>query len=102
MGVPKRHLKAVDGSGFAPDPWEQRFRLLAGSVRALVSVHNAAGAFVYASPLVSDLVTAALLATVIAVSWVTYSLVERPARSWSRRVAPRIGRAASPLARASA
>ena len=45
MGVPKRHLKAVDGSGFAPDPWEQRFRLLAGSVRALVSVHDAAGSF---------------------------------------------------------
>ena len=55
MGVPKRHLKAVDGSGIAPDPWEQRFRLLAGSVRALVSVHDAAGAFLYASPLVSEL-----------------------------------------------
>ena len=55
MGVPKRHLKAVDGSGFAPDPWEQRFRLLAGSVRALISVHDAAGAFLYASPLVSEL-----------------------------------------------
>jgi PAS domain S-box-containing protein len=55
MGVPKRHLKAVDGSGYAQDPWEQRFRLLAGSVRALVSVHDAAGAFLYASPLVSEL-----------------------------------------------
>lgn len=55
MGVPKRHLKAVDGSGFAPDPWEQRFRLLAASVRALVSVHDAAGSFLYASPLVSEL-----------------------------------------------
>ena len=55
MGVPKRHLKAVDGSGIAPDPWEQRFRLLAGSVRALVSVHDAAGSFLYASPLVSEL-----------------------------------------------
>ena len=55
VGVPKRHLKAVDGSGFAQDPWEQRFRLLAGSVRALVSVHDAAGAFLYASPLVSEL-----------------------------------------------
>jgi PAS domain S-box-containing protein len=55
VGVPKRHLKAVDGSGLAPDPWEQRFRLLAGSVRALVSVHDAAGSFVYASPLVSEL-----------------------------------------------
>ena len=31
------------------------FRLLAGSVRALVSVHDAAGAFLYASPLVSEL-----------------------------------------------
>jgi PAS domain S-box-containing protein len=55
MGVPKRHLKAVDGSGYAQDPWEQRFRLLAGSVRALVSVHDAAGAYLYASPLVSEL-----------------------------------------------
>lgn len=55
MGVPKRHLKAVDGSGFAQDPWEQRFRLLAGNVRALISVHDAAGAFLYASPLVSEL-----------------------------------------------
>jgi PAS domain S-box-containing protein len=55
VGVPKRHLKAVDGSGIAPDPWEQRFRLLAGSVRALVSVHDAAGSFLYASPLVSEL-----------------------------------------------
>ena len=55
MGVPKRHLKAVDGSGYAQDPWEQRFRLLAGSVRALISVHDAAGSFLYASPLVSEL-----------------------------------------------
>lgn len=55
MGVPKRHLKAVDGSGFASDPWEQRFRLLAASVRALVSVHDAAGSFLYASPIVSEL-----------------------------------------------
>jgi PAS domain S-box-containing protein len=55
VGVPKRHLKAVDGSGYAPDPWEQRFRLLAGSVRALVSVHDAAGSFLYASPLVTEL-----------------------------------------------
>jgi PAS domain S-box-containing protein len=45
----------VDGSGIAPDPWEQRFRLLAASVRALVSVHDAAGSFLYASPLVSEL-----------------------------------------------
>jgi len=55
VGVPKRHLKAVDGDGYAPDPWEQRFRLLAGSVRALVSVHDAAGSYLYASPLVSEL-----------------------------------------------
>ena len=55
MGLPKRHLKAVDGSGVATDPWEQRFRLLAGSVRALVSLHDAAGSFIYASPLVSEL-----------------------------------------------
>jgi PAS domain S-box-containing protein len=55
VGVPKRHLKAVDGNGFVPDPWEQRFRLLAASVRALVSVHDAAGSFLYASPLVSEL-----------------------------------------------
>ncbi len=55
MSVPKRHLKAVDGSGIAPDPWEKRFRLLAGSVRALVSVHDAAGSFLYVSSLVSEL-----------------------------------------------
>jgi PAS domain S-box-containing protein len=55
VSVPKRHLKAVDGSSFAPDPWEQRFRLLAGSVRALVSLHDAAGSFIYASPHVSEL-----------------------------------------------
>ncbi len=55
MGAPRRHLKAVDGSGIARDPWEQRFRLLAGSVRALISVHDAAGSVVYASPLVSEL-----------------------------------------------
>jgi PAS domain S-box-containing protein len=55
VGLPKRHLQAVDGNGAAADPWEQRFRLLAGSVRALISVHDAAGAFIYASPLVSEL-----------------------------------------------
>jgi PAS domain S-box-containing protein len=55
VGLPKRHLKAVDGSGIATDPWERRFRLLAGSVRALVSLHDAAGSFIYASPLVSEL-----------------------------------------------
>jgi PAS domain S-box-containing protein len=57
VGVPKRHLKAVDGNGSAGvlDPWEQRFRLLAGSVRALVSLHDSAGTFLYASPLVSEL-----------------------------------------------
>jgi PAS domain S-box-containing protein len=55
VGVPKRHLKAVDGSGVATDPWERRFRLLAGSVRALVSLHDAAGSFLYASPLVTEL-----------------------------------------------
>jgi PAS domain S-box-containing protein len=51
----KRHLKAVEGDGAAADPWEQRFRLLAGSVRALVSLHDAAGSFLYASALVSEL-----------------------------------------------
>jgi PAS domain S-box-containing protein len=55
VSLPKRHLKAVDGSGSVSDPWEQRFRLLAGSVRALISVHDAAGSFIYASPLVSEL-----------------------------------------------
>ncbi len=55
MSLPKRHLKAVDGSAAPSDPWEQRFRLLAGSVRALVSVHDAAGSYIYASPLVSEL-----------------------------------------------
>ena len=55
MGLPKRHLKAVDGSAAPTEPWEQRFRLLAGSVRALVSVHDAAGSYLYASQLVSEL-----------------------------------------------
>jgi PAS domain S-box-containing protein len=55
VSVPKRHLKAVDGSGLVPDPWERRFMLLAGSVRALVSLHDAAGSFIYASPHVSEL-----------------------------------------------
>jgi PAS domain S-box-containing protein len=55
VSLPKRHLKAVVGNAAANDPWEQRFRLLAGSVRALVSVHDAAGSFIYASPLVSEL-----------------------------------------------
>jgi PAS domain S-box-containing protein len=55
VSVARRHLKAVDGSGIASDPWEQRFRMLATSVRALVSVHDAAGSFLYASPLVSEL-----------------------------------------------
>jgi PAS domain S-box-containing protein len=55
VGLPKRHLKAVDGSTAPTEPWEQRFRLLADSVRALVSVHNAAGSYLYASPLVSEL-----------------------------------------------
>ena len=56
MGHAKRHLKAVATDGtVAADPWEQRFRLLAGSVRALISLHDAAGSFLYASPLVSEL-----------------------------------------------
>jgi PAS domain S-box-containing protein len=56
VGHAKRHLKAVESSGaVAADPWEQRFRLLAGSVRALISLHDAAGSFLYASPLVSEL-----------------------------------------------
>jgi PAS domain S-box-containing protein len=45
----------VDLDGVPTDPWEQRFRLLAGNVRALISVHDAAGSFLYASPLVSEL-----------------------------------------------
>jgi PAS domain S-box-containing protein len=52
---PKRHLQAVELDGVAVDPWEQRFRLLAGNVRALISLHDAAGSFIYASPLVSEL-----------------------------------------------
>ena len=32
MGLPKRHLKAVDGSTAPTEPWEQRFRLLVESV----------------------------------------------------------------------
>jgi PAS domain S-box-containing protein len=55
VGLPKRHLQAVEGDGAVTDPWEQRFRLLAGSVRALISVHDAAGSFIYASQLVSEL-----------------------------------------------
>jgi PAS domain S-box-containing protein len=55
VGLPKRHLKAVEGDGAFFEPWEQRFRLLAGSVRALISLHDAAGSFIYASPLVSEL-----------------------------------------------
>jgi PAS domain S-box-containing protein len=55
VSLPKRHLKAVDGSIAPADAWEQRFRLLAGSVRALVSVHDAAGSYIYASALVSEL-----------------------------------------------
>lgn len=54
MSSPKRHLAAVDADSVAVDRWEQRFRLLAGSVRALVSLHDAAGAFIYASPLLSE------------------------------------------------
>jgi PAS domain S-box-containing protein len=45
----------VDLDGGPTDPWEQRFRLLAGNVRALISVHDAAGSFIYASPVVSEL-----------------------------------------------
>jgi PAS domain S-box-containing protein len=55
VSLPKRHLKAVDGDSASANPWEQRFRLLAGSVRALISLHDAAGSFIYASPLVSEL-----------------------------------------------
>jgi PAS domain S-box-containing protein len=55
VSLPKRHLKAVEADGVAADPWEERFRLLAGSVRALISLHDAAGSFIYASPLVSEL-----------------------------------------------
>jgi PAS domain S-box-containing protein len=46
---------AVDPDGLPEDPWEHRFRMLAGSVRALVSLHDAAGSFIYASSLVSEL-----------------------------------------------
>ena len=55
MVPPKRHLQAVNDESIAPDPWEQRFRLLAGNVRALISLHDAAGSFIHASPLVSEL-----------------------------------------------
>ena len=55
MVPPKRHLQAVELDGLAADPWEQRFRLLAGNVRALISLHDASGSFIYASPLVSEL-----------------------------------------------
>ena len=55
MVPPKRHLQAVDDQGIVLDPWEQRFLLLAGNVRALISLHDAAGSFIYASPLLSEL-----------------------------------------------
>ena len=55
MVPPKRHLQAVDDDALAVDPWEQRFRLLAGNVRALISIHDAAGSFIYVSPLLSEL-----------------------------------------------
>lgn len=55
MTLARRHLEAVDGDGMAVDHWGQRFELLAGSVRALVSVHDAAGTYLYASPLVTEL-----------------------------------------------
>ena len=55
MTPARRHLKAVESDGVPVDRWEQRFELLAGSVRALVSLHDAAGSFVYASPHVSEL-----------------------------------------------
>jgi PAS domain S-box-containing protein len=56
VSVAKRHLKAVDSTGSAMvDTWEHRFRLLAASVRSLVSLHDAAGSFIYASPSVSEL-----------------------------------------------
>ena len=55
MVPPKRHLQAVDDDSVVLDPWEQRFRLLAGNVRALISLHDAAGSFIYASPLLSEL-----------------------------------------------
>jgi PAS domain S-box-containing protein len=55
VSPPNRHLQAVALDGFAVDPWEYRFHMLAESVRALVSLHDAAGAFLYASPAVSEL-----------------------------------------------
>ncbi len=55
MVLPKRHLQAVDDDAIALDPWERRFLLLAGNVRALISLHDAAGSFIYASPLLSEL-----------------------------------------------
>jgi PAS domain S-box-containing protein len=55
VSLPKRHLKAVDGDGVVAEPWEQRFRMLAGSIRALISLHDAAGSFIYVSPHLSEL-----------------------------------------------
>jgi PAS domain S-box-containing protein len=55
VSLPQRHLRAVDGGAFPVDPWEHRFRMLAESVSAIVSLHDAAGSFLYASPLVSEL-----------------------------------------------
>lgn len=44
--------------------------------------------------LLADLISAGALAVAVFAGWMLYRLVERPAREWSRRVAPRIGKAA--------
>jgi peptidoglycan/LPS O-acetylase OafA/YrhL len=60
---------------------------------ARIGTHASGDRFVDAAPLVSDGLTVLLLAAVVAVSWLTFTCVERPARAWSRRLAGR-GRAA--------
>jgi peptidoglycan/LPS O-acetylase OafA/YrhL len=41
-------------------------------------------------PLLGDLFALAYLATVVVVSWITYRLIEMPARAWFNRLSTRI------------
>lgn len=52
-----------------------------------------------ALPFMGDLMSIATLALVVGLSWITYSLIERPAREWVRL---RVGARGRPLAAASA
>jgi peptidoglycan/LPS O-acetylase OafA/YrhL len=56
---------------------------------AAIRAHPNGLRFIDASPLAADLLAIVFLAAVVVISWLTYSLVERPAREWSRRLARR-------------